>query len=62
MSVSVDFSNIRPVEGSRRKGFEELCSQIAHQFEEVSDSWKYTRLGDPDAGIECKWESPRGEV
>ncbi|WP_089777503.1 NACHT domain-containing protein [Haloferax massiliensis] len=62
MSVSVDFSNIRPVEDSRRKGFEELCSQIAHQFEEVSDSWNYTRLGDPDAGIECKWESPRGEV
>lgn len=62
MSISVDFSNIRPVEDSRRKGFEELCSQIAHQFEEVSDSWKYTRLGDPDAGIECKWESPSGEV
>ncbi|MFP9192765.1 NACHT domain-containing protein [Natrialbaceae archaeon A-CW1-1] len=62
MSVSIDFNNIRPVEDSRRKGFEELCSQIAHQFEEVPNSWKYTRIGDPDAGIECKWESPSGEI
>ncbi|MFB6282954.1 MAG: NACHT domain-containing NTPase [Halobacteria archaeon] len=62
MNVSVDFDNIRPVEDSRRKGFEELCSQVAHEFEEVPDNWKYTRIGDPDAGIECKWESPDGEV
>lgn len=62
MSVSVDFNDIRPIEDSRRKGFEELCSQIAHQFEEVPDSWTYTRIGDPDAGIECRWESPDGEI
>jgi hypothetical protein len=62
MSVSVDFDNIRPVEDSRRKGFEELCSQVAHEFEDVPDTWKYTRIGDPDAGIECKWESADGEA
>lgn len=62
MSVSVDFDNIRPVEDSRRKGFEELCSQVAHEFEDVPDTWKYTRIGDPDAGIECKWESTDGSV
>lgn len=62
MSISVDFNNIRPVEDSRRKGFEELCSQIAHQFEGVPDFWKYARIGDPDAGIECKWESSGGEI
>lgn len=62
MSVSVDFNEIRPVEDSRRKGFEELCSQIAHQLEEVPGSWTYTRIGDPDAGIECRWKSPDGEV
>lgn len=62
MATSVNFYNIRSVEGSRRKGFEELCCQIAHQYEEVPDSWKYTRIGDPDAGIECKWESSCGEI
>jgi hypothetical protein len=62
MSVSVDLGNIRPIEDSRRKGFEELCSQVAHKFEEIPASWKYTRIGDPDAGIECKWKSPEGEI
>lgn len=62
MSVSVDFGNIRPIEDSRRKGFEELCSQVAHEYEEIPESWGYTRIGDPDAGIECKWESPEGEI
>jgi len=62
MSIAVNFDRIRPVEDSRRSGFEELCSQIAHEFEDVPDTWKYTRLGDPDAGIECKWESPEGRV
>lgn len=59
MSVSVGFTDIRPIEDSRRKGFEELCSQIAHQLEEVPNSWTYTRIGDPDAGIECRWNHPK---
>lgn len=62
MSPHLDFDSIRAIDGSQRDGFEELCSQIAHSFEDVPDSWSYTRLGDPDAGIECKWEAPSGEV
>lgn len=62
MNLPVNFKDIRPIESSQRKGFEELCSQLAHQFEDVPDSWRYTRIGDPDAGIECRWESPEGNV
>ncbi len=62
MSVSIDFGNIRPIEDSRRKGFEELCCQVAREYEKIPESWEYTRIGDPDAGIECKWKSSEGEI
>jgi hypothetical protein len=49
--VNIDWNAIRPLNGSRANGFEELCSQIA-RVESPADS-RFERKGTPDAGVEC---------
>ena len=49
--VNVDWRSIRPLNGGRDKGFEELCSQLARS--ETAGHGKFIRKGNPDAGIEC---------
>ena len=51
MAVNVDWRSIRPLNGGRDKGFEELCSQLARS--EVAGRARFVRKGSPDAGVEC---------
>ena len=47
----LDWSNIRPLNGGRDKGFEELCAQLARA--ESPTGARFERKGTPDAGVEC---------
>lgn len=49
--ITLDWAAIRPLNGGREKGFEELCSQLARA--EAPDSARFVRKGTPDAGVEC---------
>ena len=49
--MNVDWRSIRPLNGARDKGFEELCSQLARS--EIVDGARFIRKGSPDAGVEC---------
>ena len=51
MRINVDWHSIRPLNGGREKGFEELCSQLARS--EVGRHAQFIRKGNPDAGIDC---------
>ena len=49
----IDFRNIRPVDGSRHDGFEELCCQLA-SLEPFQAGSHFVRKGrGGDAGVEC---------
>lgn len=49
--VNVDWNAIRPLNGSRASGFEELCAQLARY--ESPPGARFERKGPPDAGVEC---------
>ena len=49
--MNVDWQSIRPLNGARHEGFEELCSQLARC--EAPDGSRFVRKGAPDAGVEC---------
>jgi hypothetical protein len=49
--VTLDWSSIRPLNGGRDKGFEELCAQLARV--ESPNGSTFVRKGTPDAGVEC---------
>lgn len=49
--VTLDWNSIRPLNGDRSKGFEELCAQLAHA--ECPLGSRFVRKGTPDAGVEC---------
>ena len=49
--ITLDWTAIRPLNGGREKGFEELCSQLARA--EAPDGARFVRKGTPDAGVEC---------
>ena len=49
--MNVDWRAIRPLNGAREKGFEELCTQLARS--EVAGRARFIRKGNPDAGVEC---------
>ena len=56
----IDFENIRPFDGTRHSGFEELCSQLA-SLEPTPPGAKFIRKGrGGDAGIECYQQRPDG--
>ncbi len=55
---SLDWNSVRPLGGTRDKGFEELCSQLA-QCESPEDT-RFIRKGTPDAGVECYTIFPDG--
>jgi hypothetical protein len=50
-TVKLDWKAVRPLNGSRAHGFEELCTQLA-RAERPADS-RFERKGTPDAGVEC---------
>ena len=57
--VSLSRNNIRPLNGSQNAGFEELCTQLA-RIETPHDA-KFTRTGNPDAGVEGYCVLPNGD-
>ncbi len=50
-NFTLDWKAIRPLNGGREKGFEELCSQLARN--EAPTATRFVRKGTPDAGVEC---------
>jgi len=57
VSISIDWNNLRPLDGSQRTAFEELCCQLA-AYEKLPHGSKFVRKGVPDAGVECYWVLP----
>jgi hypothetical protein len=51
---TLNWSQIRPIEGSQQNGFEELVCQLA-RYEAVADGAVFRRKGKPDGGVECFW-------
>ena len=49
--MKLDWKGIRPINGGRDKGFEELCAQLARA--EGPAGSEFVRKGTPDAGVEC---------
>ena len=49
--INIDWNNIRPIDGSQRTGFEELCAQLARI--ESPPGAHFVRKGTPDGGVEC---------
>jgi hypothetical protein len=49
----INFENIRPYDGSRHTGFEELCSQLAALEPAPAGSTFYRKGRGADAGVEC---------
>ena len=56
----IDWRSIRTHNGSQYGGFEELCTQLARSEKPKDPKAKFTRLGNPDGGIECYWEDSKG--
>lgn len=57
----IDFACIRPDEGSRHSGFEELCAQLA-SLEDRPAGASFVRTGrGGDAGVECFLTLPNGD-
>lgn len=56
--MTFNWSDIRSLEGSQNKGFEELCAQLAR--DESPDVGEFRRKGSPDAGVECYCILPDG--
>ena len=48
---TLDWNSIRPLNGGRDRGFEELCAQLARAESPVGS--RFVRKGTPDAGVEC---------
>jgi len=49
--MNLDWNAIRPLNGGRDKGFEELCAQLARPASPAGSH--FVRKGPPDAGVEC---------
>ncbi len=58
--MSINWSSLRPWNGSQEKAFEELCCQLA-AAESVPGQSRFFRKGTPDAGVECFWQLPNGD-
>ena len=54
----IPWDKIQPYDGSQGGGFEELCAELADS--EKPPNAEFTRLGDPDGGVECYWENSNG--
>ena len=60
-SEFVDFRHINPYAGSQSRAFEELGFQLLTAGID-RDSWKVTRTGDPDAGLDWYVTDDKGEI
>lgn len=53
--MSIDWKNLRTLNGSRQTAFEELCCQLA-RLENFPYNATFYRIEAPDAGVECYWK------
>ncbi len=51
MKLDLDWSSIRPLNGSKHGAFEELCTQLARAARPAAS--RFQRKGTPDAGVEA---------
>src|SRR5712691_9672961 len=58
--MSLLWQNLRPWDNSQNTAFEELCCQLA-SYEHAPPGSSFTRVGAPDAGLECYWQTPTGD-
>ena len=56
--MNLDWHAIRPLNGTKTHGFEELCAQLARA--ETPQDATFVRKGSPDAGVECYCTLPDG--
>lgn len=57
--MSINWKDLRPLNNSQNKAFEELCRQLA-RYENVPQGSTFIPKGNPDAGVECYWRFPKG--
>jgi hypothetical protein len=57
--MSINWQDLRPLNGSQHTAFEELCCQLAAAEQHPNGSL-FVRKGAPDAGVECYWKLPDG--
>ena len=55
--MSINWHDLRPLNGSQHAAFEELCCQLA-AAEPAPRGSLFIRKGAPDAGVECYWKLP----
>jgi hypothetical protein len=60
MVPDIDFDKIRPHDGSRNAGFEELCCQLAALEPRIPGSAFFRKGKGGDAGVECFVREPSG--
>lgn len=58
MIMSLEWSNLRTLDGARN-AFEELCCQLA-RGEAEEQGFEFERKGTPDGGVECYAMLPSG--
>ncbi len=58
--MTVNWSQLRPWNGSQQSAFEEICCQLAHAESSPAGS-KFLRKGTQDAGVECYWQLLGGD-
>lgn len=61
MITAIQWNSLRPLDGSQHKAFEELCVQLAGG-EPMPAGSRFVRKGAPDAGVECYWTLPTGDI
>ena len=59
----MDFTNIRPFNGSKYEAFEEFCCQLAYRYDSVPQNSEFHRYrgAGGDGGVECIWKLPDGK-
>ncbi|WP_417848191.1 AVAST type 2 anti-phage system protein Avs2 [Thalassoglobus sp.] len=58
--MSINWADLRPLNGDLQKSFEEFCCQLAYA-EHEGTKYVFTRKGTPDGGVECFWKTNTGE-
>lgn len=62
MSIEeINFNKLYSIRGRKEDDFEEFVTQLA-RFENIPDTIEFTRLDNPDGGLECFWELKDGSI
>lgn len=62
MSIEeINFNKLCSIHGRKEDDFEEFVTQLA-RLENIPDTIEFTRLDNPDGGLECFWELEDGSI